>query len=193
MHGFRRLPVRRACLLLALVTAALPACRRATTPAPLADATAAPLLEEESQLARYLRLSAPELGSSRSDITARLGVPDSVRAMTVSNRHDPTVTDSVFTLFYDGIAAVVYRAGYDGKEILAAVEISDGRHLPEDAPFGIGASAAEVVALLGEPDSAAADLLEFTCEECMIAGHETVRFALRGGRVTRIELQYWID
>jgi hypothetical protein len=168
-------------------------CERAASLPPAEEASAAPVLEDESELARYVRQAAPALGGSRSEILQRLGQPDSVHARTVMNRHDPVVTDSVFTLFYDGLAAVVYRAGYDGKEMLSAVEITDGRHLPDATPLGIGASAAAVRALLGEPDVATAEQYEFTCEECLMAGHETVRFALNNGTVVRIEFQYWID
>jgi hypothetical protein len=189
---FRRLSTR-ATVLLALLAAASSACQRSAEPEPAADTTVAPLLEDESQLAHYLRVAAPRLGSGREEIAARLGEPDSTASTTVANRHDPTVTDSIFTLYYPGLTAVVYRAGYDGKEILASVDITGPQHVPAAAPLGIGASADEVRALLGEPDDTGTDYLEFTCEECLIAGHETVRFVLRATTVARIELQYWID
>jgi hypothetical protein len=180
-------------VLLALLGAASPACHRSAEPAPASEASVAPLLEEESQLADYLRVATPRLGSSRAEIAARLGEPDSIAGTTVANRHDPSVTDSIFTLYYVGLTAVVYKAGYDGKEILASLVITDPQHVPADAPLGIGATADEVRELLGEPDGTATDYLEFTCEECLIAGHETVRFVLRASTVARIELQYWID
>jgi hypothetical protein len=180
---------------LALLVAALaaPACRPVPAVPAAASSSVAPQLEEESEVARYLRDALPELGVTRADIAALLGGPDSVSVTTVANRHDPAVTDSVLTLFYDGLSAVVYRAGYDGKEMLAALEITQSRHLRSPAGAGIGATAEDVIAALGRPDSGSDEYLEFTCAECLIAGHETVRFVLSRGAVARIEIRHWID
>ncbi|CAN5715864.1 hypothetical protein BH23GEM9_BH23GEM9_35730 [soil metagenome] len=181
-------------LALALLPAvlAVPGCNRPVPPSGDA-ASVAPPLGEESEVARFFRLGPPQTGSSRAAIMSTLGEPDSVESVTVANRHDPSVTDSIFTLHYDGISAVVYRAGYDGKEILVALDITDARHLQASAPVRIGTTSEDVVATLGEPSGSSAEHLEYTCEECLISGHETVRFLLHRGAVSRIEVRYWID
>ncbi|HSJ07192.1 MAG TPA: hypothetical protein VK936_10835 [Longimicrobiales bacterium] len=141
----------------------------------------------------FFREGPIELGSSRSELEARLGGPDSVHAHTVSNRHDPTVTDSVLTLYYAGLVAEIHRAGYDGKEILASVVISDGRFLQPGAPVRPGQDSDAVRAALGEPDESDADMMLYVCDECLVAGQETVRFIMERDTVRRVEVRYWVD
>lgn len=170
----------------------LTGCQR-TQSAPAAETSSAPLLEAESALARYLLDAVPDLGDTREQLVARLGAPDSASGAAVANRHDPLVTDSVLTLHFPGVTAMVHKAGYDGREMLAALHITDARHMPASAPVGVGSTAADVLVLLGPPDDQSEGHMEFTCAECMMAGHETVRFVLQRGLVSRVELRYWVD
>jgi hypothetical protein len=134
-----------------------------------------------------------ETGTSRAEIASRLGEPDSVTVRTVSNRHDPAMTDSIITLYYAGLEAEVHIAGYDGKEMLAALAISSNRYLQESAVVRIGDDGAAIRAALGEPDDASDERLLYICDDCLAAGQEAVRFVMRNDAVARIELRYWVD
>jgi hypothetical protein len=134
-----------------------------------------------------------EVGPSRAELVAQLGEPDSVSVRTVQNRHDPSVTDTIATYYFAGLTAEIHVAGYDGKEILAALDIADDRYLRSDSPVRLRDTAEAVRAVLGEPDESGEAYLEYHCDDCLAAGQETTRFVLTGGLVTRIEVRYWVD
>lgn len=147
----------------------------------------------DAGLAAFLHGGPVDIGSSRSSVVARLGEPDSVVTRTVANRHDPAVTDSVFELHYVGITAEVYRAAYDGKEMLTGLEIRDAQYMTPTAKVRPGTPVAALVAEYGEPTDSSADRLRYVCDECLVSGHETVEFTVAGGVVRGIRIQYWID
>lgn len=147
----------------------------------------------ESGIAAFFNNGPVPIGSTRDELTLQLGEPDSTVARTVTNRHDPSMTDSVLTLFHDGLVAEIHRAGYDGKEMLSSLVILDDRYLRPESPVRIGSGAAAVQAAFGEPDDHEADTLLYMCDECLVAGHETVRFVLDGAAVRRIEIGFWVD
>jgi hypothetical protein len=148
---------------------------------------------EDSALAAFLAAGPIRLGPGRQDIRLRLGTPDSVTFRTVINRHDPEMTDSVFVLHYTGASAEVYRAGYDGKEMLTELEIRDDVFIDSSSELRPGVTAATVRELLGAPTDSADSELRYVCEACLVSGHETVSFLLADGRVRAIRIQYWID
>jgi hypothetical protein len=177
---------------LAVLTLLLPAggCDGRDAPA---ESGGMPMPPADAGVSLFFSEGPVELGSSRTELEARLGVPDSVHAHTVANRHDPTVTDSVLTLYYGGLIAEIHRAGYDGKEILAGAVISDGRFLQPGAPVRLGQDTDAVLTALGEPDEREAATLLYVCDECLVAGQETVRFIMERDTVRRVELRYWVD
>jgi hypothetical protein len=191
----RVLPLAAPALLIA-ATLQLSGCDRLIQARGTPDGAGAVVSESaapDSPLLHFFRTGPIEVGSTRAEITAQLGEPDSVVAVAVLNRHDPETTDSIFTLFYPGLAANVYRADYDGKELLAALAIEDDRYLQPHSPIHLGTSGAAVRAALGEPDESDQEFLLYICDECLVAGHESIRFLLAQGAVRRIELHYWID
>jgi hypothetical protein len=180
---------------IALLCVLLPAaCDRTERAERATQPPAAPIqIAADTGLAGFFAHGPVAAGQSRGDLIAQFGEPDSIRAAAVPNRHDPSVTDSVFTLFYDGLTADVRRAGYDGREILASLSIASDRFLQDGAPIRIGSRLADVRSELGPPDEEAGDELIYICEECLAAGQETVRFAMLAGAVARIDLRYWVD
>jgi hypothetical protein len=134
-----------------------------------------------------------EVAPSRAGLVAQLGEPDSVSMRTVQNRHDPSATDTIATYYFAGLTAEIHVAGYDGKEILAALYIADDRYLRADSPVRLRDTAEAVRGVLGEPDESGESYLEYHCDDCLAAGQETTRFVLTGGVVTRIEVRYWVD
>jgi hypothetical protein len=188
---------RRVTRALILLAAALLACSGAGDDAAPDEASDAlvppPTAADDSALAGFIDSALVQPGRTRAELTAALGEPDSTSARTVENRHDPSVTDSVLTLHYPGLVAEIYRAGYDGKEILASIEVSDAAHVRAAGNAGLGATADAVRATLGEPATATDTLLEYVCDACLVSGHETVRFILGQGTVRRIHIRYWVD
>jgi hypothetical protein len=154
---------------------------------------APPALSMDGGLAAFLQDGPIDVGSSRSTVLERLGEPDSLVARAVANRHDPTVTDSVFELYYDGLTAELYRAGYDGKEMLTGIVISDARFMTPLASVRPGSPAADLLAELGEPTESDAGVLRYLCDACLVSGHETVDFTIAGGSIRAIRIQYWIE
>jgi hypothetical protein len=71
---------------------------------------------------------------------------------TVQNRHDPTVTDTIVTLRYDGLAIAVHHAGPTGKEIVREITVSNEAY-QTGLGFGVGAPLDAVVEAMGEPAS----------------------------------------
>jgi hypothetical protein len=193
-HGARWVAVLPAALPAAALVAALlvlGACG-GTQPEPAAESMWQPAAAD-SGIALFFVAGPLQVGSTRGELAAALGQPDSVRVESFANRHDPTVTDSVFTLFHDDLIAVVHRAGYDGRELLTGLTLLSDRFLQPDSPVRMGATAAAVRAGLGEPDEAAEDVLVYLCDECLAAGYDAVHFHLVRGAVRRIEVRYWLD
>jgi hypothetical protein len=147
----------------------------------------------DSGIALFFMAGPVDVGSTRAGLAAALGRPDSVAVTVMANRHDPAVTDSLFTLHYDGLVATVHRAGYDGRELLTGLTVLSDRYLQPDSPVRLGDSASAVRLALGEPDESDADTLIYLCDECLAAGYEAVRFHLVGDAVRRIEVHYWLD
>lgn len=155
---------------------------------------AAPLhVAADSGIAAFLAHGPVELGQTREALRGQFGEPDSATARTTENRHDPTVTDTVATLYWPGLTAEVHVAGYDGKEILSSLVLADERFLQSSSPVRLGDPADAVRAEFGEPDGAGDDYLEYICDDCLAAGHEAVRFVLTRAVVSRVEIRYWVE
>ena len=187
------IPHRTAALLL-LTLVGVSACDRAPAEEmPPTSGVVPPELSMDSGLAAFLHEGPIDLGSSRTSVVAQLGEPDSLVARTVANRHDPSVMDSVFELHYDGLTAELHRAGYDGKEMLTGVVISDARFVTPAATVRPGTPEAELLSEFGDPTDRGGDRLRYVCDACLVSGHETVDFTVAGGVVRTIRIQYWIE
>ena len=147
----------------------------------------------ETPVEAFFRYGPIPLGSSRSSLSEALGTPDSVAISTVSNRHDSAVTDSLFTVSYPGLSANIYRASYDGRELLSAVSISADRYLRPESPLRLGMDEAEIGLLLGEPAATSGGVLTYPCTSCDAAGYDVLELRLGGGQLRQITLRYWID
>jgi len=147
----------------------------------------------ETPVEAFFRFGPVAYGETRAELAQRLGTPDSITIDTVPNKHDASVTDSVFTLHYAGIAFEVYRATYDGRELLAAVTVTDDRHLRPESPLRLGLPESEVRLLLGEPDAATEDGLSYHCSTCDAAGYDQLELQLGRSGLRRITLHYWLD
>lgn len=134
-----------------------------------------------------------ELGTSRAQLRERLGEPDSVSQRVLPNPHDPAVIDTVFTVHHPGLEVEIYRASFDGRELLAALAIGDDRWLRAESPLRLGMSPADIRLALGEPEHEEDGDLFFTCTTCTVGGQDGLELRVDGGRLSRIRVQYWID
>lgn len=141
----------------------------------------------------FLRFGTADVGATRAELRARLGEPDSSTQSATANLHDPAVTDTIVTLHYPGLAAEIYVASFDGRELLAGLVISDDRHLRPESPLRIGMAADEIERALGEPDSATDAVLHYACTTCGVGGSDGLELHLARGALRRIAVHYWID
>jgi hypothetical protein len=192
MKQILNLPARAALAVAGLVISmALMGCER--EPAAEMPPVAPLHVPADSGIAAFLASGPMDLGQTREEMRAQLGEPDSVTERTVENRHDPSVTDTVATLYWPGLAAEVHVAGYDGKEILSSLVLADSQFLQASSPLRLGDTADAVRAELGDPDSTGDGYLEYICDDCLAAGQEATRFVLVRDAVSRIEIRYWVE
>jgi hypothetical protein len=179
---------KRAVGALLILLLPLATCRRGT-----GDEEAVSEQSAATPVEAFFRYGPVKLGATRAELRRQLGEPDSVRASAVANRHDPSLVDSVLTLHYPGLTAGIYRAMFDGRELLTELVITDDRHLRPESPLRMGMSPAEVQLVLGAPSGGAGDTLRYTCTSCDAAGNDVLELLLPGDELRRIALHYWID
>jgi hypothetical protein len=125
---------------------------------------------------------------TRAMLQARFGAPDSMIATAQPNRHVEGVTDSLFTIFYNGLTVDVHMPG-GGSDMPVHVDVEHNRYVAFPR-IGIGAAADSVIAALGPPTRREDAALVYDCGEAV---EQPVRFALSGGRVSRITIAYYVD
>lgn len=181
------MPALRSLLMLALLACTACVQERADSDTDVSEQAA------ESGVEAFLRFGTVDIGTTRAELRARLGEPDSVRRSDVANLHDPEVLDSLVTLHYPGVSAEIYVASFDGRELLASLVISDDRHLRSESPLRIGMPVDEILLALGEPERRTEDLLFYECTTCGLGGNDTLVLHVGGGALRRIHVHYWID
>lgn len=149
-----------------------------------ADTAALPDLACEEGLER--EIVAAEL--TREGLRSAFGEPGGVDTTTEPNRHMPDATDSLFDLSFPGLEASIRRAA-NGAELVHRVEVTDNRFVRHPA-IGIGARAERVVEALGEPTSREGDDLVYVCGEAV---EQPVTFRVEDGRVSAIEVDFYVD
>lgn len=79
-----------------------------------------------------------------------LAPASAVRAEPLPNAHDPSLTDTLRTLAWDGLELRLYRVTSSGQDLVQELVVTGGGH-DTGLGFGVGATRAEVRAALGEP------------------------------------------
>lgn len=142
------------------------------------------LPEREEFVLRGLQTTADTRGSLRE----ALGPPDSIEAQAVPNRHNPGITDTLFTVHYPDLVAHIHRPG-GGGELLSSVQVSSNRHLRYDV---IGLPRTTIEESFGVPDESSDSSVTYYCRSCE-ASENPVELSFRGGRVDRIQFNYYVD
>jgi hypothetical protein len=125
---------------------------------------------------------------SRAGLRAAGGAPAQVEAATEPNRHVPGAIDSLFTVRYRDLVADL-RTPSGGRDMAERVVVTGSRWVRHDG-LGIGAPAAQVTAILGEPTARRPDALVY---DCGMHTEQPVTFQLAGNVVERIEIDYYVD
>lgn len=125
---------------------------------------------------------------TRAELAAEYGAPDSVVATTEPNRHIQGATDSLFTVFYPGLTALL-RTPPSARDMVTHVTVTDNRYVAYPQ-LGIDADAASVTDALGAPHTRDAGSLIYACGEAV---EQPVTFHLVNGVVSSIDISYYVD
>ena len=158
----------------------------APKPATVPHATAA---DAAAGCAQFTREGLKLKAKSRAGLQAEAGSPAKTAIQVEPNRHLPAAQDSIFRLQYDGMTVQLRKPG-PGGELLERVTVSKRKWLTYPY-FQPGVSAANVIAVLGEPQRRDGDWLIYTC-----GGGEAeapVVFETKDGTVQRIVFNYYVD
>jgi hypothetical protein len=126
---------------------------------------------------------------SLAGLQAEVGRPAQTDVDVVTNRHIPTARDSIFRLEYDGLTVQLRKPG-PGGELFEYVAVSNRKWLNYPY-FRPGVSAANVIAVLGEPHRRDGNRLIYNCG--VTDAEEPIVFVTEDGTVQRIVFNYYVD
>ncbi len=122
---------------------------------------------------------------TRRTLRDAFGEPDETSVTTEPNRHDPQVTDSLFTLTWPGSEFRVRKA--TGDDFPVRAEISEPGVMEPDL---IGVDTARVVEVLGQPRRRSDGELVY---DCGMGASEPVTLYVEDGAVTGVRVSYYVD
>lgn len=125
---------------------------------------------------------------TRAALRQAFGDPDSTASRAVPNRHNPSVTDTLFDVFYRGLRVNIHTPG-GGADLPVLVVVEDNQYLAYPR-IGIGAHVDSVRAVLGAPGEDTGEMLVYNCE---MAVDQPVRFDIADNHVRRITIEYYVD
>jgi hypothetical protein len=125
---------------------------------------------------------------SYSTLVQQLGRPQRVETETVANQYVEDQTDTLRTLVYGGIEAIVYDVANESKSFLVRLSLSTARYTTPNG-LRVGLKKERVIELLGPPtrhDTSAGELVyqETTPKPT------SMLIQLRDDRVTRIDWEF---
>ena len=131
----------------------------------------------------------PSIEITPAGVERRLGAPESVEKEPIENEHDPSQTDTLRTLVYEGLQVEFYDVSGSGKQMLRHITLTGEQYA---GPRGLhpGISRAAVKDTLGPPSRTKQD--QFIYE----AGEPTPTFTIvhfEGDAATRIEWAFYVD
>ena len=125
---------------------------------------------------------------TREPLRAAYGEPDSTTTTPVPNRHVPGATDTLFTIHYPGLVALVHKPA-EGNDLADFARVEDNRYLTIPS-LGVGTTEELVRAALGEPLRVEDGALVYWCGE---GAEQPVSFELADGRVRAVLVDYYVD
>ena len=134
-------------------------------------------------------LTANALDRDRLAVLGRLNRPRRVERTPQPNRHDPTQTDTVRTLHYDGLDVEVYEVSASGKELASKLEVTSSAYETADG-LRVGSTHEEVERALGEPTEVDDGALVYQSDDITPT---TLRFDMEGSRVEAMTWFFYLD
>ncbi|MGH7449540.1 MAG: hypothetical protein ACRELT_18335 [Longimicrobiales bacterium] len=125
---------------------------------------------------------------TRQTFGAAFGSPDSMIRSVEPNRHVPGALDSLFTVYYPGLAMSI-RTPEAARDMATHVHIESNRYLAYPG-IGIGTTPERLVDFLGDPSERDQEALTWDCSEHV---EQPVTFRIVGGRVHAIDITYYVD
>lgn len=166
----------------------LAACPRDASPPDTATDTA--VASPEVTCDEYVEQGLAVRARTREEFRAALGEPEQIGSEATPNRHDPSVTDTIFRLHYPGLIAQIRRPA-PGGDLLEQVEVVNNQHLTYPT-LGMGATAEQITSALGAPQESTEGRLLYVCG-AEIRPEEPVIFLLANGRVAEVRFTWYVD
>lgn len=196
----RRLTMPRLLVLALLLSlAACEASENVPTPgAPLPDSTATTDpdaldgADDDAAPAGGPGLALPALVDAAGDpaLLGRLAPPQRTEATPQPNRHDPSQTDTLRTLHYDGLQLTVYDVAGSERTLLQSIEVTSAAYAT-DAGLRVGSTRADVAAALGAPERTEDGAAVYTVGSGPTPPALHVRYA--GDAVERLTYHFYVD
>jgi hypothetical protein len=122
-------------------------------------------------------------------LVQRLGLPQRVETEPIANQYVRGQVDTLRTLIYPGIEALVYDVANDSKTFLVRLSLSSARYTTPDG-LRVGLRKTRVIEALGPPtrhDASAGELIYQETE----ATPTSMVVRVRDGRVVRIDWEFY--
>lgn len=156
---------------------------------PVPSATPAPRAAAVSQLIESALRADGNI--SQAELVGRLGPPLRITSEPIPNQYEPERTDTVRTLTYRGLTAMVYEATQSGRTFLIRLVLTSGRYRTPEG-LHVGMRQAQAIDRIGPPTerNAAANELIYTESESMPTA---LILTVKGGRVTQIAWEFYFS
>ncbi|HSK18701.1 MAG TPA: hypothetical protein VK912_06150 [Longimicrobiales bacterium] len=129
-----------------------------------------------------------KVAPTRQAFAAEFGAPDSIARRAEPNRHDPAAVDSLFTVHYPRLVLDI-RTPAGSRDMATHVGVEDNRYLAYPG-IGIGAAASKVEEVLGEPRERGPGSMTY---ECGMGAEQPVTFTIADGRVSAVDIAWYVD
>ena len=134
-------------------------------------------------------LTANKLEQDQLSILNRLNRPRRVTRTPEPNRHNPSQTDTLRTLHYDGLEIEVYEVSASGKELASRLEVTGSTYETADG-LHVGSTREAVELALGQPSSTDDGALIYQSDDITPT---TLRIDLDGSRVEAMTWFFYLD
>jgi hypothetical protein len=128
---------------------------------------------------------------SRPALIRRLGPPEQTSIEPIQNQYGAGTTDTIRTLAYPGLRAMLYEATQSTRNFLIRLVLTSGRYTSPEG-LRVGMRSAQVVATIGPPTER-----DRQTGELVYAEHNSMPTALvltmRHGRVTEIAWEFYFS
>lgn len=134
-------------------------------------------------------LTENELDQDRLAVLDRLNQPRRVERTPEPNRHDPSQTDTIRTLHYDGLDIEIYEVSASGKELASRLAVTGSGYETADG-LHVGSTREQVEEALGEPTEVDDGALVYESDDVTPT---TLRFDMEGSRVSAMSWFFYLD